>query len=130
MNGERPSNIPPAVPPEMPADTGSQALSEALRSSFGIVKVVMVILVFLFIFSGVFIVGPQERAVVLRFGRAPVGQGEKALLGPGLHWSFPYPIDEYIKVPITGVQKADSTTGWYYTTSAMEVAGNEPYPNP
>ena len=54
MNGEeRPKNPVPAGPPETPMDTGSQALSEALRSSFGIVKFVMVILVVLFVFSGV-----------------------------------------------------------------------------
>ena len=55
--------------PETPMDAGSQALSEALRSSFGIVKILMVILVGVFIFSGVFQVGPQERAILLRFGK-------------------------------------------------------------
>ena len=37
-----------------PVDAGSQALSEALRSSFAIVKVVMVILVVVFLASGFF----------------------------------------------------------------------------
>ena len=51
-------------------DAGSQALAEALRSSFAIVKVVMVLLVLLFLASGFFTVGPQERAIILRFGKA------------------------------------------------------------
>src|SRR5437899_5720520 len=102
MNGDAPkpnSPPPPGVPPETPLDAGSQALSEAFRSSFWIVKVVMVILVFLFIFSGVFVVRPQERAIVLLFGRT-VGEGERQLLGSGLHWSYPFPIGEFRKVPI------------------------------
>src|SRR5512140_585267 len=92
----------PALPPETPMDAGSQALSEALRSSFVIVKFVMLVLVLVFLGSGFFTVGPQERAIILRFGK-PVGAGEKALLGPGLHVSFPYPIDESIKVSIGGL---------------------------
>jgi membrane protease subunit HflK len=120
------------VPPETVApneglDAGSQALSEALRSSFGIVKVVMVVLVIVFLGSGFFTVGPQERAIILRFGR-PVGTGEGALLGPGPHWSWPYPIDECVKVSITGIQKAVSTVGWYATTPDQELAGTEPPP--
>jgi modulator of FtsH protease HflK len=115
----------PALPPETPVDAGSQALAEALRSSFAIVKVVMVLLVLLFLASGFFTVGPQERAILLRFGR-PVGEGEKALLLPGLHWSLPYPIDESIKVSISGLQQVTSTVGWYAVTPEQMLAGIEP----
>ncbi len=76
-------DLPPQTgSPDTPIDAGSQALSEALRSSFGIVKFVMLILVCLFLGSGFFTVGPQERAIIIRMGK-PVGTGEKALLGPG-----------------------------------------------
>jgi modulator of FtsH protease HflK len=121
-----PDELPaPALPPETPMDAGSQALAEALRSSFAIVKVLMVLLVLLFLASGFFTVGPQERAILLRFGR-PVGEGEKALLLPGLHWSFPYPIDESIKVSISGLQQVRSTVGWYPVTPEQELSGIEP----
>jgi membrane protease subunit HflK len=106
-------------------DAGSQALSEALRSSFVIVKIAMAALVAIILFSGVFTVGPQEKAVILRFGR-PVGDGQQMLLGAGLHWSFPQPIDEVVRIPITEIQKVTSTAGWYFTTPEMEVAGTEP----
>ena len=109
-------------------DAGSQALSEALRSSFGIVKFVMVLLLLVFLGSGFFTVGPQERAIVIRLGK-PIG-GEKALLEPGLHWSWPYPIDEYLKVPITSIQKVRSTVGWYATTPEAEQAGTDYNPLP
>jgi membrane protease subunit HflK len=112
-----------------PVDAGSQALAEALRSSFAIVKFLMVVLVLVFLASGFFIVGPQQRAIILRFGK-PVAQGEKALLGPGLHFSLPYPIDEVSKVSITGIQQAQSSVGWYATTPEQELAGTEPPPMP
>jgi modulator of FtsH protease HflK len=105
-------------------DAGSQALSEALRSSFAIVKFVMLVLVLAFLSSGFFTVGPQEKAIILRFGK-PVGEGEKALLGSGLHWSFPYPIDEVVKIPITEIQQVKSTIGWYFTTPEQELSGEE-----
>jgi membrane protease subunit HflK len=106
-------------------DAGSQALAEALGSSFAIVKVVMLLMVVAFFGSGFFQVGPSEKAVILRFGR-PVGEGQKALLSSGkLYWSFPYPIDEVVKIPITENQKVTSTTGWYFTTPEQELSGEE-----
>ena len=108
-------------------DAGSQALAEALGSSFAIVKVVMWVLFLVFLGSGFFKVEPDQRAIILRFGK-PVGIGEKALLGPGLHFGFPPPIDEVEKISITGIQKATSTVGWYYTTPEQELAGTEPPP--
>jgi modulator of FtsH protease HflK len=110
-------------------DAGSQALSEALRSSFVIVRFVMVVLLIVFFGSGMFTVRDGERAVKLRLGK-PVGQGEEALLGPGLHWSWPYPIEDYIKIPITAVQTINSSIGWYMTTPQQELAGTEPPPGP
>ena len=115
--------------PETPVDAGSQALSEALRSSFGIVKLVMLLLVGLFFASGLFTVGPQERAIIIRLGK-PVGEGEKALLGPGLHYSLPYPIDQYVKVPITAIQRVRSSVGWFSVTAAQELSGEDRNPLP
>jgi membrane protease subunit HflK len=105
-------------------DAGTQALAEALRSSFAIVKIVMALMVIAFFCSGFFTVGPSEKAVILRFGK-PVGEGQKALLGSGWHWSFPYPIDEVVKIPITEQQTLESTVGWYFTTPEQELSGEE-----
>ena len=109
--------------PETAVDAGSQALAEALHSSFTIVKIVMGLMVLAFFASGFFTVGPSEKAVILHFGKAPVGA--KALLGPGLHWSFPYPIDEVVKIPISESQKIISSSGWYFTTPEQEASGEE-----
>ena len=119
-----PTHEPPAPAPVTPDDAGSQALAEALHSSFAIVKVVMLLMVVAFFSSGFFTVGPSEKAVILRFGR-PVGEGEKVLLNSGWHWSYPYPIDEVVKIPITEIQKVNSTVGWYATTVEQELSGQE-----
>jgi membrane protease subunit HflK len=84
----------------------------------------MVLLVIVFLGSGFFTVGPQEQAILVRLGK-PVGEREKALLGPGLHWSLPYPIDEYTRVPISAIQRVSSTVAWYATTPEQELAGTE-----
>jgi len=112
---------------EARGDASSQALSEALRSSFTIVKIAMIALVLLFLGSGFFQVGPQEKAVILRFGK-PVGEGEKMLLGAGLHWSWPYPIDDVVKIPITEIQTVKSSVGWFAQTPEQEVLSQEPPP--
>lgn len=116
------------LPETQVQDAGTQALAEALRSSFTIVKIVMVLMVIAFFCSGFFTVGTSEKAIILRFGK-PVGEGEKALIPSGqLHWAWPYPIDEVVKIPITAQQTVESTVGWYFTTPAMEAAGTEPPP--
>ena len=115
---------PAAPPPEISDDAGSQALSDALKRSFAIVKVVMGGLVVLFLFSGFFTVGPQQKAIILRFG-TPVGDGK--LYGPGAHWAFPPPIDEVIKIPVGQGLTNISTIGWYATTPA-EAAKQEAPP--
>ena len=107
-------------------DAGSQALAEALRSSFVIVKFAMVALVVIIFAAGFFTVNPGEKAVILRFGK-PLGDGPKMLLSAGkLYWSFPYPIDEVVRIPIAEIQKITSSVGWYATTPEMELAGTEP----
>jgi membrane protease subunit HflK len=106
-------------------DAGSQALSEALRSSFTIVKFVMVILIVVFFASGVFTVPSGGSALILRLGK-PVGVAERRLLGPGLHWAFPYPIDEIVHIPGGQLHTVRSSVGWYATTPELEANNQEP----
>lgn len=121
---------PPAHPnPAVIEESGSRALSEALQSSFFIVKILMVLLVVLFFASGVFTVPSQQRAIVLRFGK-PVGVGENQLLGPGLHFGFPAPIDEVVRIPVGNLLTVRSSAGWYQTTPEAEISNQEPEPGP
>lgn len=129
---ERAGETPAPLPAPETRDAGSQALAEALGSSFTIVKYAMGLLVILILGAGVFTVKQGEKAVILRFGR-PVGEGQKMLLNPGkIYWSWPYPIDEVVRIPIAEIQKVVSSSGWYAMTHEQEVAydtlGTEPPP--
>ncbi len=130
MNGDLPINppLPPPPPPEPPPveEAGSRALEDALRSSFFIVKIIMIGLVVVFLSSGFFTVDPQHKAIKLRFGK-PVGEGANALLGPGPHWAWPAPIEEEVFIPFTSVQTANSTIGWYQSEEDR-AKGVEPNP--
>jgi membrane protease subunit HflK len=110
-------------------EAGTRALADALQSSFGILKFAMAVMLGVFFVSGVFIVPPQQRAVVFRFGN-PVGPPDKQLLGPGLHFAFPRPIDEVLKIPTSEIQTVRSTVGWYNTTPEAEATGQDPFFNP
>ena len=94
-------------------DTAGKAMSEALRISFIILKVIMVVLVIVFLASGFRTVGSDEQALVLRFGKIH-GIGEDRILKPGLHWVFPYPIDEIVKIPVEKKINLPVNSFWYY----------------
>ena len=83
-----------------PLDPAQQSLSEALRMSFGILKVAMVILAAIFVFSGFFQVNQKQAAIVLRFGVPVGGLDTPTVYEPGLHWALPYPIDTKVTIPL------------------------------
>ena len=116
---------PATTPPAAVDDAGSRALSEALKSSFVIVRWIMFGLVIVFLGSGIFTVPPNQRAVILRFGK-PQSDNREQLIGPGLHWSWPPPIDEVVKIPISEIQNVTSSVGWYF----MNPDGTESYVSP
>ncbi len=115
----------PTAPDPVAEDASSQALAEALKSSFWIVRVMMIGLVVIFVASGVFTVNPNEVAVVLRFGK-PAGTGSEQLLQPGLHFALPYPIDEVVRIPVGQSHSASSTVGWYAISPQEQAAGIKP----
>ena len=70
-------------------DAGSKSLAEALRISFAVLKIIMAVLIVLFFTSGIFTVAPDQRAMVLKFGKIRGDTTESRILGPGLHWAVP-----------------------------------------
>jgi len=111
-------NLPGPSPRKLPGeqlDAAGKSLSEALRLSFAILKVIMVVLVVIFLASGFRTVGSDEQAIVLRFGKIR-GVGEERLLGPGLHWVFPYPIDDIVRIPVQKKVNLPINTFWYSQT--------------
>ncbi len=92
--------------PEVIDDARTRALAEALQSSFKIVRVIMVLLAVAFLGSGITTVESGHQALKLRFGEF------KESLEPGLHFAWPYPIDEIVQIPITINREIISAIGW------------------
>ncbi|MFQ3169298.1 MAG: membrane protease subunit HflK [Limisphaerales bacterium] len=87
-------------------DARTRALTEALQSSFKVVRVIMVILAVAFFGSGITKIDNNKQALHLRFG-----EFKKRLL-PGLHWAWPYPIDEIVQIPVNENRTITSDVGW------------------
>ena len=77
----------------------AHAILAALRSSIRILRWGMLILVLIYLCSGITVIGPNERGLVLRFGRALPKTAP-----PGLLLAWPVPIDEVVRVPAKSVQ--------------------------
>jgi membrane protease subunit HflK len=103
----------PQMRPRGELDAAGKSLSEALRISFIILKVIIVVLVIIFLASGLRTVGSNEQALVLRFGKIR-GIGENRILGPGLKLLFPYPIHEIVKIPTAKKQTLPINSFWYF----------------
>lgn len=67
-------------------------------ASAGIGLVAVIVLV-VWLLSGIYIIDPAERGVVMRFGQF------QTTAGPGPHWHFPYPID---RVEVVNVERIRS----------------------
>jgi membrane protease subunit HflK len=85
-------------------DVASQALNEALRVSFRLLKLAMVLVAALFFLSGIFTVKQGEQAFILRFGdtvthRDPQTGEDTPILGPGIHFAWPFLVDEVVRFP-------------------------------
>jgi membrane protease subunit HflK len=74
--------------------------------------------------SGFRTVGPDERALVLRFGKIQ-GVTDQRVLGPGAHWVLPYPIDEVVKIPVEQKINLPVNSFWYYQTKE-DILGETP----
>ncbi|MHC4527909.1 MAG: SPFH domain-containing protein [Planctomycetota bacterium] len=96
-------------------DAADKSLAEALRISFVVLKIIMVVLVLLFLASGLRTVEPGEQALVLRFGKIRGAPGKK-VLKPGPHWVFPYPIDRLVRIPAQETISLPIDSFWYFQT--------------
>jgi len=93
-------------PPKHSNDDAIESLRELgkqWRGFFDRVGPGLVVLFLLaaYLLSGIFIVAPDERAVVLRFGKAV------REVGPGPHYRIPSPIERAITVQVTKIRKEE-----------------------
>jgi membrane protease subunit HflK len=63
--------------------------------------IVLAVLLVLYLLSGIYIIAPDERGVVLRFGRAVRESG------PGPGYRVPWPVERVFKVPVTQIRKIE-----------------------
>ena len=77
----------------------AHAILAALRSSIRILRWGMLVLVVIYLCSGITVIAPNERGLVLRFGRALPKTAP-----PGLLLVWPAPIDEIVRLPAKSVQ--------------------------
>lgn len=97
-------------------DAAGESLAQALRLSFRILTFIIVLLCLLFLLKGLFRVESHEKALVLRFGQAR----PDLVMDEGLHFAFPYPIDEVVHIEIRP-KKMEVNTFWRKTTQ-LEIA--------
>lgn len=79
----------------------ARALEESLKSTFGILKYVMLTLLAAFCLSGLYFVEEGTVAVHTRFGNIINGQESGVIEPGGPYFAFPSPIDEVIRIPTT-----------------------------
>jgi modulator of FtsH protease HflK len=78
----------------------AHAILAALRSSIRVLRWGMLVLVLIYLCSGITVVAPNQRGLILRFGRALPKSAP-----PGLLLAFPPPIDEVVMLPAKSVQE-------------------------
>jgi membrane protease subunit HflK len=103
-------------------DASGRSLSEAFKFSFIILKIIMIAVVVAFLASGFKTVDSDERALVLQLGKIR-GIGEERVLGPGLHWVLPYPIEEIIRIPVEKKVTLPLNSFWYFQTKEEMLEG-------
>lgn len=111
------STLSPHTPPPAPADgQGAQALIHTLRVGFFGLRLVMLALVVIFLFSGMFIVQENQRAIVLRFGKVVTqADGVTPYLYSAGQWHFawPRPIDEVVRISVGQARRVSTSDFWY-----------------
>lgn len=80
---------------------------------------VSVVLMFL---SGVYRVESNEVAFVLRFGRLVGSSDAEQIRQPGIHFAFPFFVDEVIKIPVETVHEKEVLT--HYGTNKGAISAN------
>lgn len=106
---------------EVKLDPGQQALSDALRVCFGLLKLVMLVLLVVYLFSGVFWVEQQERKVRLFLGMIVGEEGRQVLDPGGPYFAAPWPIMHVIDVPVAPRTLSIDKAFWYEQTQGAQT---------
>ena len=80
------------------SSSNNSGVSKAAKGSF---KYVLILAVLVWLLTGIYIVDPAERGVVLRFGAFQTSTTQ------GPHWHIPYPIESVYKVNVEQVRATE-----------------------
>lgn len=116
------SNIPPddssrapSAEPELfssQTDPAQESLTKALRSSFNVLRLIMLGLVVLYLFSGFFKLQSGEQGLISRLGKLRLTAQGSAVFREGLHIGWPDPFDE--KIRLSGQIKTLNVTSFLF----------------
>lgn len=102
-------------------DSAQQSLADALKITFGILKLIMLALVVIFLFTGVFNVKSGESAVKLRFGKIVTDDKGDGLEPGGPYFAMPYPIESAKKVQM--IPRSISLNTQFWWSASTDTAG-------
>ena len=66
-----------------------------------VLALLLAVVLVIWLVSGLYIVGPDEKGIVLHFGR------HIASTDPGLHWHWPFPVESVLQPKVTEVQRIE-----------------------
>lgn len=98
----------PELNDETPMDAASQSLADALRISFRLLTLLMIVVVILFLATGVKSIEPNQVGIVKIFGK------QVSLARPGLTVNWPFPIGEIEIVEVGKEQKIELEDFWLH----------------
>ena len=87
--------------------TASAPVLSSFEGALGYLRWLLPVLLVGYLLSGVVVVGSDEVAVVLRFGKLSGGTAASAQKFPGMHFTFPRPIDEVVRVKVKKVYELE-----------------------
>ena len=87
------------IPPKLPHPDEVVERLKAFRRRLPRFYVIILILLLIWIFSGIFVVAPDEQGMVRSFGKLT------RTLEPGLHYHLPFPIETVSKPKVTEIQR-------------------------
>ncbi len=100
------------------SDAAERSLADALRVCFWALKAVMVLTVVGYLFTGLFNISEQEKAVRLRFGRIVGEPGQQVLGAGGPYAALPFPVEQVIRIATSAQQIELHDAFWYEITEA------------
>ena len=87
--------------------TSTSPVLSSFEGALGYLRWVFPVLLLGYVLSGVIVVGSDEVAVVMRFGKLAGGSAASAQKYPGMHYTLPRPFDEVVRVKVKKVYEIE-----------------------